>query len=516
MKRAERPVSVDDLLTLAEQLERDETLDHEQRARRDRSIGRALQHLAPHPAAQMCAWLDEIAARDGQPERSPHLGSAPGTIGFALLLLGLALGWGAALALFYYDGSRPINVVNVLAVLIALPAVLLALAAVLAMPQRWSRYVPGFAFAQAFLRSVNPGRLGALAARMLPQQSRAAVHSLLGRGTASRKLYAGVAKWLLLLWSQIIALGFSLGVMLGALSLIVFSDLAFGWSTTLDVEAEVFHALTQWLSMPWKAWLPSAVPTLELVEGSRFFRLGDGLISGTGDELSRGAARLGAWWPFLLSALGCYALAPRIVSAAIARWRFRANVDATMLRLPGARALVERLNTPLVETSATAADAATEPARDAQHIEVQALESVARVAVADWNGAAGSREVARQRLRHRIRGELAGYVAVGGANSVAEDRSAIANLVNQANQAELAESGGAADVVVMVKAWEPPMLDVLDFLQDLRSTLGEGLAVTVFAVPVSPEQGAAASEREIETWRRKLEAQGDPWLRLAT
>jgi hypothetical protein len=70
-------------------------------------------------------------------------------------------------------------------------------------------------------------------------------------------------------------------------------------------------------------------------------------------------------------------------------------------------------------------------------------------------------------------------------------------------------------VAVLVKAWEPPLLELQDFLAALRDALGDGRVVALVPVardargePVAPDAGVRA------TWRRAVEQSGDPWLLL--
>ena len=43
-------------------------------------------------------------------------------------------------------------------------------------------------------------------------------------------------------------------------------------SAGIDVEAASVHRLTSALAAPWSGWLAGAVPSVELVEASRYFR----------------------------------------------------------------------------------------------------------------------------------------------------------------------------------------------------------------------------------------------------
>jgi hypothetical protein len=66
------------------------------------------------------------------------------------------------------------------------------------------------------------------------------------------------------------------------------------------------------------------------------------------------------------------------------------------------------------------------------------------------------------------------------------------------------EEGGIA---VCVRGYEPPVLDVLDFISDLRRAIGERRGLCVLLL--------AGTESDYVAWRNKLMGLGDPGLRVA-
>ncbi len=105
-----------------------------------------------------------------------------------------------------------------------------------------------------------------------------------------------------------------LGMLLGFGVLLLLTDLAFGWSSTLVDDAGEFLQLVQFLSLPWQAVWPEAVPDAVLMEATRFIRIAPD-ISGTESA--------GDWWRFLMASLICYNLAPRALLGlgVYLRWR---------------------------------------------------------------------------------------------------------------------------------------------------------------------------------------------------
>ena len=106
----------------------------------------------------------------------------------------------------------------------------------------------------------------------------------------------------------------ALGMLLVFLLLLLFSDLAFGWSSTLISQPQVVVEITQVISLPWQFFWPQAVPDLQLIEQTRFARIE--AAAGNFQEASR-------WWPFLLANLLFYNLLPRVALTLFCSWRSR-------------------------------------------------------------------------------------------------------------------------------------------------------------------------------------------------
>src|SRR5690606_41608770 len=142
------------------------------------------------------------------------------------------------------------------------------------------------------------------------------------RAGRHQRVYAGVQKWALLRWSQTFALWFQLTALAVSLVLVVFTDLAFGWSTTLTtgdplLDARRVHRATAVVAAPWRWIIPDAQPSLELIEESRYFRAASGAVS------AREAARLGGWWRFVVLTIVVYGVLPRVITLGLAEARLR-------------------------------------------------------------------------------------------------------------------------------------------------------------------------------------------------
>jgi hypothetical protein len=288
-------------------------------------------------------------------------------------------------------------------------------------------------------------------------------------------------------WSQVAAVGFNVAALATAVLLVTFTDLAFRWSTTLDANPEAVTRIVHAIAWPWHAFAPSAVPSAELVEQSQFFRLDSG-------EPVSGRA-LTAWWPFTLLTIVTYGLLPRLVMLAIAVARLRAAERALLLDDPRVTALVDRMASPAVETASTEhGETPTAPSSGAADYR----EAAGRARAVIWEGCVtpfGARAHARQRMGL----DLTAIAEAGGSRTLGADRQALDSLASS-------EPGA---VVVFTPAWEPPLLELLDFLSELRARVGAEHSIVVAPVADGAREVTAV---EHDTWARAVGRLRDPRL----
>jgi hypothetical protein len=118
---------------------------------------------------------------------------------------------------------------------------------------------------------------------LLPGKSREMIDKL--------KINPLLANWIVIRRSQELALAFSVGLFLALLLVVASEDIAFAWSTTLQITPEGFHRFLNTVALPWREWLPQAVPSVELIEQSHYFRLGGKLSR----EMVAHASQMGEW-----------------------------------------------------------------------------------------------------------------------------------------------------------------------------------------------------------------------------
>jgi hypothetical protein len=482
------------LIDLEAQLARDRDADPGALAARDRALLAGEPAGADRPGPLLARWLDALRERErGAFFPGRAVSRALGAVRALLAIAGLVLGWGAASAVMTYGGGHPVNVwdfllafvgVQVLLLALLLALFVLPLAAAGAPVAGLFRAAVGWAWASLARRHVDPGR---------EAEWRALWHRLRSR----RSLYHAVEPWLLLSLTQGFAVAFNVGALVAVLRLVVFTDVAFGWGTTLvDLDAGRFHALARAIAWPWRALWPDAVPSEALVAATRYSRLeGAYLVAGAGR--SARPELVGGWWPFLVAALLAYGLLPRALLLALSRWKAARALAALPHGDAETRRLAARLAGPHVETRAPLAEAPSAPALAGRSRERPPPPGTPAALVL-WRDVPGGPALEGAAARALGRPIVAVHAAGGrGHEEAATDWAAVA--------------GSADPVVVVAEAFEPPDRGVRRLLADLRRALGPRRSVVVLLVGEGPGPGAPRSQ-DLRVWRDALEALEDPYV----
>jgi hypothetical protein len=486
-----------DLLDLEAQLARDREADPVTLELRDRSLLLGTPRGSGERAALLHRWLTALRQREPQaffPGRA--VSSAIWGLRAVLAFVGLALGWGAATAVLHYTGSDPVNVWDFLLAFVGLQLVLLALLVA-------TFLIPMAAFGAPFVgaigglfRAVYP-RLAARGGER-PEQWRALWHRL----GARRSLYHRVEPWVLLGLTQTFGVAFNVGALLGLARLVVFSDIAFCWSTTLvQLDGPRFHALVASLAAPFGWAFPDAVPSLELVEATRFSRLeGAYVLSGTGRAAS--PELIGGWWPFLTAALVFYGLLPRVVTlglAQVAAWW-------TLARLPlddvEVSRVIHRLAEPHVETRSSTPELSGSlptPPAVLPKAKGEVPAPGARCAIVLWRDIP-SGPALKAALTWSTGGGVTEFHSAGGLD------------FEEGVEGWHDRLAGAARVALVAEGWEAPDRSVRRLLTELRRSAGPRSPLTVWLVDEAGEVVRPAAAPQLKIWREALGRLEDPYL----
>lgn len=436
-------------------LEQDRQNSWKTRIQRDQQISLQAQIPAQQAHKRVMHWWSQIQPKVDLSSSGQTLASLFKRVSWMTILAGFVFGIVLASTLLHYDGSQPINVLVLLVVLVLLPLLLFL----------FSLLLPFFS-SGSFLSGLN---IGSILLAYIKKKSPALndFFSSSRSDSARDKLL----RWRLLLHSQQFGIALAVAALLTLLARVSFSDLAFGWSTTLDFDSSSLTPWIQTLATPWAAWFPEAVPTNQLIEQSRFFRLENGV-----SELS--AQTLTGWWKFIAMCLLVYGIGFRLLAAWFAHFNYKKAVENMLLQHSEVTALLDRFDAPQnVTDTAPVVSANYNAENDSSSFNYQSADVLIR-----WNGA----NLHDNTLQH------SNIVEVSSEDALQLDNALFKDL----------NKNDIKHVHVITKAWEPPLLEFHDLIQVLRGLVGSDVSISV--QPVAADS-ASTDKVDVEIWRHSLE-----------
>ena len=379
--------------------------------------------------------------------------------GFFILIFGFFTGF----TLLSYSGAEPVNVIYLLLVMVGLPLLSMAITLL-------SLFSGNFAI--NFFSYLSPLYYVEKAINFLPFAKKFELPDSPFSSTLNR--------WIFLQRLQLFSFLFALGLFVALILIVISKDIAFAWSSTLEIDTVSFQHALAILATPWQNFFPSAVPSLELVEISHYFRLGDKLDA----TMVQNADKLGAWWKFLAMATLTYALVLRFLFWMVVNLRLKTELKKEILSLDAVQKLFKEFSTPFVSTQSV---------KHEEHLELKTQDlrpssknfSKSYESLLAWNYTEES--VVLLQDAHNI--NTSSIYVVGGRNSFSEDKSIIDKLKGK--------------VLLYVKAWEPPTMDFMDFLEEV---LSKESVKMVDVCPLGTVTEAYSSKKsDMEVWLKKLE-----------
>lgn len=439
-------------------------------------------------------WLAHTRAEAGRGDSTTR---ALRWAGLLVTAIALVVGAGAASGALHYDGKHPVNVFVFLGLLVVTQIALLAL--LLWAVVHGSRGLLGAAVAALartrWLRGSVTGKLGAMSARL--------------------DLHADAERWYTFTLAQRAAVAFNVGALATCLALVSLTDLAFGWSTTLQVGADQVHAACRAIAAPWGWLLPDTVPARALVQTSQWVRMPGDFVGG--GSLAEAVSRSGAWWSFLVLALAVWGLCPRLLACGIGIWRTRRALarvpyDDHRCRALFARMLPDSAHWRGPPAAGVRLDASAGADADTTH---PAPSTVGRGAtwLLCWGRLANAQAAMAQRVTQATGQPPLGVLAVGGARLEADDEAA-----------RSLAAAGAKRVLLVLAVGSQPTKEVLDLLRALRRRLGSRAHIGVALVEdgnirdhsSNQDHGEqlGAGNDELAGWRVSLDRLADPYVGL--
>lgn len=396
-------------------------------------------------------WLDEA----GSGAAGRKFSSALSLVGGGLSIVALLAGISAVLGLL--DRERGgINVALFLGILIGGQWLVLILAA-----GAWllrGRAAEGFSGVQALA--------GKLARRLAGNRDDGWWNHLMDSGGPAR----AAMLWRLARLAQGAGVCFNLGILLGLAGLVLVRHIGFYWETTTELAMRaVLLDAVKFLSLPWGALVPGAVPDAAVIDASRW-------LPGTSAGLAPGPSQ---WWEFLLMATLCWGLLPRAILWLLAWKAERGSLTRLDFQGRGHRVLWRELTgSGRTETTDVPLDG---------------------VLVLDVGGSGLTESVMRPYLLRHLRVHPAAWQPVAVLDAQAEEEAA--RLLAKA----------PAGIVLLSEGWSLSPPRMLDLHAKVRASAGRDVPVKFLVANVGADRHpVAASEEERREWSRFVDSLRDP------
>lgn len=398
-----------------------------------------------------------------------------------LSLLGLISGFGIARGVLHYDGQHPINLISVITVLVFLQLFILAILALTSLP--FMRRL------QDALSVFNPALW---ITRLIDRLGQHHINeSALSHLQAMRKIDQSILMNYLLTLAQYFAIAFNVGIIACLLFLVFSSDLAFGWNTTLQIDNAVIHNITNYLSLPWQSWYADAVPSAQLIDISRYYRL-DEALSNRAIYLNDYALQLGSWWKFIALCFVFYGLLPRIVLMILFKRRLTHSVAQSIWQHPYSQTLLSRMRTPMIDTMAHAAESHL----NKQDIKHRALRTELNLnmtcPVLTWSNA-----VINTKQLKKFGITASRFVDIGGNYTPKQDKQALQEIC----------AAQPAGLVFVCKGWESPTYDLIDTIELSRKLLKDKKKPIL--VLLSTNDDVVLSQDQFDCWETMFNEHDD-------
>jgi len=483
--------------------------------------------LLEKPKELMLLWFDTNAFR-----KKKHLDSEKFLTNFGIAnsfmgLLSLLFGFFVGMGLLSYNGIEPVNIIYYLffAMLLPLGSMLLTL---------FSIFSSGKLFSFFSLFS------------LMHWVEKLSVYFSFKKefDLFTDNISAKLQKWIFLKRLQLLSFLFSSGLLVSLIFMVVSQDIAFSWSTTLKIDANSFHSFLESVAFPWRDFFPTAVPSLELVEVSHYYRLGEKI----NPEMLENADKLGAWWKFLFMSTFVYALVLRFFFYLYSAYTFEKVLEKEFFDLHGVKKLLREFTSPFIETKAPKRERHLEIKKEhKKHVKKLVKKEPKKETIEEKNV---PKEIVpkiilpEERIEEEIIEEKVTTTEIVEEEIIpietieeefieeeikehfyhsiiawnfSDDEVLLVNDFKNINADFISTVGGSHSfeedeavidkaedkVMFYVKSWEPPTMDFVDFLEDLIANK-KVEEIEILPLGIS-DNNYVVTKKEFSIWNRKIE-----------
>ena len=126
------------------------------------------------------------------------------------------------------------------------------------------------------------------------------------------------------------------------------------------------------------------------------------------------------------------------------------------------------------------------------------------LSVVNWSGLEVADESLALQCQAAWSRQIIGVRHAGGRSSISEDEETVAAL---------AASPASSGIALVVKAWEPPVMELIDFLRDLRQSAGPRRLIIVAPTGIQTTgQLTPPRAADLAQWEKRMRRLQDPAL----
>ncbi|NLD37665.1 MAG: DUF2868 domain-containing protein [Desulfatiglans sp.] len=492
-------MKLSEIINIEYQLYRDAQSGMADVQERDRKIGMSFTGPIEDRAAMFRFWLKNLMDKEVFP--GSWFDSILTFLRYLIFFFFLISGAFTCAGILAYDGSQPVNIVNFIAVFAGLNILLYLLFILNLLPGSYRKRIPligdFYRLAGFLLRRI----IVAAGRRLYKNRTKSIrfVSGIFHRIESRHIIYKNIERWLLFSITQLGGFAFSLGAFISSIYLITFSDIAFAWNTTLDVSPQFFHRVIQIISAPWSIFNADIIPTLSLIESTRYFRL-DGAYSGTQGN----ALTAGGWWHFLLCIIIFYGLIPRAILMTVSNIRLHLLTRKAPLLSAELDSLYRRLTSPVYLSQSVESMPIVKRNERAQSAVFDSKEINAQSCmVIVWGEAEMEDAQIKRIISSQFRWNTHDIVHAGGLDNLQDEE-----LLNDFEKGAQTEP-----ILFMAESWEAPGRAVKYFLKHLRTKIQKERRIIIGLINLDHEKRLIAPAlADWQNWHEAVARLNDPFI----
>lgn len=480
----------------------------EEARRRDRQIFLDLQTARKNGIKSdrqlILEWTETMAKRGQVPGN--RISEIWKYLLYILAAAGFATGISAVSAVLYYRGNEPVNVAFFLVATVLAHWIFFlvlasrGLAGLISGKRNQSSYSPLYSFIMKVF--VFFAEIALKAKKNRTGYEISDLKSFTGKFSA---VYGNIFFWPVFVSAQIFGFSAAISSLAVTLARVAFTDLAFGWQSTINAAPERIHDLAGLAASPWKWFIPEGTgfPDASSIAGSRII-LKDGILGLSTPDLA-------SWWPFLCLCIIFYAVIPRFLmlvsGMVISSWipeKFEFNhADCVHLLF--------RMRTPVFDSRPIITNEDFQTATEHEpapviHKRTGLKDARAALLVStDILCLADAEKISAEILKSS--GNRIDFTVSYSPGTLSE-KKAMDELDEKINKAE------KFTVCIFMEAWQPPILETTDFIKMIRNRIGADNIINIILTgrPMAGSMLTPPNRTDMTVWNSFINRLADPYI----